>query len=77
MSKSDPNSAIFMEDAREDVDRKIKKAFCPPQVTTGAALHCETQSTFCPPHKRMARRSLRTATLQHVTWACAVIIATK
>ena len=43
MSKSDPNSAIFMEDAREDVDRKIKKAFCPPQVTTGTALHCHTQ----------------------------------
>ena len=32
MSKSDPNSAVFMEDAREDVERKIKKAFCPPQV---------------------------------------------
>ena len=32
MSKSDPNSAIFMEDTREEVDRKIKKAFCPPGV---------------------------------------------
>ena len=32
MSKSDPNSAIFMEDEREDVERKIKKAFCPPQA---------------------------------------------
>ncbi len=29
MSKSDPNSAIFMEDTVEDVNRKIKKAFCP------------------------------------------------
>jgi len=28
MSKSDPNSAIFMEDSREEVEQKIKKAFC-------------------------------------------------
>jgi tyrosyl-tRNA synthetase len=32
MSKSDPDSAIFMEDTAADVKRKIKKAFCPPQV---------------------------------------------
>lgn len=32
MSKSDPDSAIFMEDTREDVNRKIKKSFCPPQI---------------------------------------------
>jgi tyrosyl-tRNA synthetase len=32
MSKSDPDSAIFMEDSAEDVKRKIKKAFCPPEV---------------------------------------------
>ena len=35
MSKSDPNSAIFMEDSKEDVERKIKKAFCPPNVVQG------------------------------------------
>ena len=29
MSKSIPGSAIFMEDSAEDVNRKIKKAFCP------------------------------------------------
>ena len=30
MSKSDPDSAIFMEDEAADVERKIlKKAFCP------------------------------------------------
>jgi tyrosyl-tRNA synthetase len=28
MSKSDPDSAIFMEDSEEDVRRKVKKAFC-------------------------------------------------
>jgi tyrosyl-tRNA synthetase len=32
MSKSDPDSAIFMEDTPEDVSRKIKKAFCRPGV---------------------------------------------
>lgn len=32
MSKSDPDSAIFMEDTADDVKRKIKKAYCPPNV---------------------------------------------
>eukprot|EP01025_Chloroclados_australasicus_P048610 TRINITY_DN55146_c0_g1_i1.p2 TRINITY_DN55146_c0_g1~~TRINITY_DN55146_c0_g1_i1.p2 ORF type:complete len:228 (-),score=19.38 TRINITY_DN55146_c0_g1_i1:113-742(-) len=31
MSKSDPDSAIFMEDTEQEVKTKIKKAFCPPQ----------------------------------------------
>jgi tyrosyl-tRNA synthetase len=29
MSKSDPDSAIFMEDSAEDVERKIMNAYCP------------------------------------------------
>lgn len=29
MSKSDPDSAVFMEDAAEDVERKIRNAYCP------------------------------------------------
>jgi tyrosyl-tRNA synthetase len=29
MSKSNPNSAIFMTDTREDVIKKFKKAYCP------------------------------------------------
>merc|ERR1711968_130839 len=33
MSKSDPDSAIFMEDSVDDVKRKVKKAYCPPQIT--------------------------------------------
>jgi len=32
MSKSDPNSAIFMEDSEADVSVKIKKSYCPPGV---------------------------------------------
>ena len=35
MSKSDPNSAIFMEDSEAEVNAKIKKAFCPPLVVDG------------------------------------------
>ncbi len=35
MSKSEPDSAIFMEDTVEDVTRKIKKSYCPPQVVEG------------------------------------------
>jgi tyrosyl-tRNA synthetase len=31
MSKSDPDSAIFMLDDPNDVKRKINKAYCPPQ----------------------------------------------
>jgi len=30
MSKSDPDSAIFMEDSEADVNAKITKSFCPP-----------------------------------------------
>ena len=29
MSKSDPDSAIFMTDSKEDIKRKIQKAYCP------------------------------------------------
>lgn len=32
MSKSKPNSAIFMEDSVAEVNSKIKTAYCPPQV---------------------------------------------
>ena len=31
MSKSDPNSSIFMLDSPNDVKRKINKAYCPPK----------------------------------------------
>lgn len=29
MSKSKPDSAIFMDDSKEDVEKKVKKAYCP------------------------------------------------
>jgi tyrosyl-tRNA synthetase len=34
-SKSHPDSAIFMQDSVEDVERKVKGAFCPPGVVEG------------------------------------------
>jgi tyrosyl-tRNA synthetase len=39
MSKSDPDSAIFMEDSVEDVKRKIKRAFCPAEVAGNPCLN--------------------------------------
>ena len=35
MSKSDPDSAVFMEDTEEDVRRKIMSAYCPSKVDAG------------------------------------------
>jgi len=32
MSKSNPDSAIFMTDTKEDVERKIRKAYCPEKI---------------------------------------------
>jgi tyrosyl-tRNA synthetase len=34
MSKSNPDTAIFMTDTAADVERKLKKAYCPEKVTT-------------------------------------------
>jgi tyrosyl-tRNA synthetase len=38
MSKSTPDSAIFMHDSPEDVVRKVKGAFCPPEVEANPVL---------------------------------------
>jgi len=32
MSKSNPDSAIFMSDSKEDIERKIKEAYCPEGI---------------------------------------------
>ena len=32
MSKSSPDSAVFMADSKEDIQRKLKKAYCPEGV---------------------------------------------
>jgi len=41
MSKSDPDSAIFMEDTVDDVRRKITNAYCPKVATAGATKDSE------------------------------------
>lgn len=46
MSKSDPDSAIFMEDSAEDVERKIRNAYCPvKEEDATAAAGVETTTT--------------------------------
>ncbi|KAL4600447.1 hypothetical protein ACB092_11G199100 [Castanea dentata] len=35
MSKSDPQSSIFMEDDEAEVNLKIKRAYCPPDIVEG------------------------------------------
>lgn len=54
MSKSDPDSAIFMEDAVEDVTRKIKKAYCPPQVLEGNPILDYAKHIVIPYHGRIS-----------------------
>ncbi|KAL3798306.1 hypothetical protein ACHAW5_010643 [Stephanodiscus triporus] len=48
MSKSDPDSAIFMEDGVEDVERKIRSAYCPTAAPrTEAGLRQQTPGDNC------------------------------
>lgn len=35
MSKSNPDSAVFMNDSTEEIKRKIKKSFCPEKIIEG------------------------------------------
>jgi len=35
MSKSDPTSSIYVHDTKEEINHKIKTAFCPPNQTQG------------------------------------------
>ncbi|PIS15146.1 tyrosine--tRNA ligase [Candidatus Shapirobacteria bacterium CG09_land_8_20_14_0_10_38_17] len=39
MSKSKPNSAIFIHDSPEEIREKVDKAFCPPQVSFNPILN--------------------------------------
>ncbi|KAL7993126.1 putative aminoacyl-tRNA synthetase, class Ic, rossmann-like alpha/beta/alpha sandwich [Plasmopara halstedii] len=48
MSKSDPESAIFMEDAIDDVSRKIDKAFCPEGVVEANPILDYMKHIICP-----------------------------
>ena len=48
MSKSDPESAIFMEDASGDVSRKIENAFCPEGVVAANPILDYMKHIICP-----------------------------
>merc|ERR1719215_976828 len=43
MSKSNPDSAVFMEDTPADVERKIRMAYCPAKPEAGAAKAAEDE----------------------------------
>jgi len=45
MSKSDPDSAVFMEDSSEDVERKIGNAYC-PRVAEGVATAADSEESM-------------------------------
>ena len=46
MSKSDPDSAIFMEDSTADVRRKIRGAYCPRTADAQARGRASRRSTW-------------------------------
>eukprot|EP00921_Rhytidocystis_pertsovi_P025616 GHVQ01041310.1.p1 GENE.GHVQ01041310.1~~GHVQ01041310.1.p1 ORF type:complete len:1187 (-),score=250.78 GHVQ01041310.1:117-3173(-) len=54
MSKTDPDSAIFMEDTEPDVKRKIKQAFCPPQEVEGNPVIAYAETMIVPSFGSMA-----------------------
>ena len=38
MSKSRPETSIFVHDSREEIEKKVNSAYCPPKVTEGNPL---------------------------------------
>ena len=54
MSKSDPNSAIFMEDSEVEVNTKIKKAYCPPGVSEGNPCLAYVKHIVLPWHGQLS-----------------------
>ncbi len=46
MSKSKAGSAIFVDDSPEDIKRKMKKAFCPPEVEGNPVLQIAKHILF-------------------------------
>lgn len=53
MSKSDPDSAIYMEDSEKDVNNKIKKAFCPEKVVEGNPILDYCKSIIFPSFNKL------------------------
>lgn len=53
MSKSDPDSAIFMEDTRKDVERKINSAFCEEGIVEANPILDYCKSIILPAHGQL------------------------
>ncbi|SBT74755.1 tyrosine--tRNA ligase, putative [Plasmodium malariae] len=51
MSKSDENSAIFMDDSEADVNRKIKKGYCPPNIIENNPIFAYAKCIIYPYYK--------------------------
>lgn len=58
MSKSNPDSAIFMEDSAKDVEKKIKKAFCPEKIVDGNPImdYCKNIIFGLKPELQVSRK---------------------
>uniref|UniRef100_A0A7S3FXQ1 tyrosine--tRNA ligase n=1 Tax=Strombidium rassoulzadegani TaxID=1082188 RepID=A0A7S3FXQ1_9SPIT len=59
MSKSDPDSAIFMEDSAKDVQRKINKAYCPELIVEKNPILDYTKHIIFPAQNNQFTVSIR------------------
>jgi tyrosyl-tRNA synthetase len=57
MSKSKPDSAVFIHDSPDDIKRKIKKAFCPPEVDFNPVLDWAEHIIFNNDHPLHVERT--------------------
>jgi tyrosyl-tRNA synthetase len=56
MSKSDPDSGIYLHDGEDDIRRKIKKAWCPEGVPDNPVMEICRMIIFPHGHKLLIRR---------------------
>ena len=70
MSKSDPDSAVFMEDSAEDVERKIMNAYCPnkEELTVAATTADAEGTTRMPVNSRCISRWIHSRILVWITF---------
>ena len=66
MSKSDPDSAIFMEDAAADVERKIRNAYCPNQETVDTVASKPTSDDAGKESMHLVEDTLKNPCLDYV-----------
>jgi len=66
MSKSDPDSAIFMEDTVDDVKRKVKKAYCPPGIVEKNPILDYTKNIIFGYYENMQKGTKLQVTVQGV-----------